>query len=129
MDLAKRKLELLQLQAEYRAEVHNLSRLEHGEPRKDVGEKGEFEQSEVARLRTLNVASGHLCGVDRALKLMGEGWKGACVDCAEEISDARIQAISWATRCTVCAEKRTPQPVIRHTRHGREVQGLGVVAS
>ena len=127
--LAQRRLELLRLQARYQSEVRGLSRSACADTPKDLGERGAFEESEAKRLRDLNFSLGRLCGVDRALKLMGEGWKGACVDCDGKILDVRIRAIPWATRCTVCAEMRTPQPVILHTRHGCEVRGFGIVVS
>ena len=131
MDIAQRKLDLLRLQAEYQKEVRGLSKGERTDTPKDFGEQGVFQEAEAKRLQNLSRVLGRLCGVDRAIRLIEkEGWKGNCVDCAEAISDARIKAIPWATRCISCATRKTPEPVILHTRkHGREVHGLGAVAS
>lgn len=41
-----------------------------------------------------------------ALKKMGDGTYGICIDCGEEINDDRVQARPEASRCKGCQEKK-----------------------
>lgn len=133
MDLVGRKVELLRLRSDCQKEVTSLMRSDSVETAKDLGEQFARDEADIKRLRTLDAASGRLCGMDRALRLIGQGWNGTCIDCGEPISDARIRALPWATRCTECAEKA--QKSMRGTvtrsaaRFRPPIQKTGVVAS
>jgi RNA polymerase-binding protein DksA len=41
--------------------------------------------------------------VDAALKRIGDGEYGVCIDCGKEIQLLRMKAIPWASRCVDCA--------------------------
>ncbi|OGM97851.1 MAG: hypothetical protein A2735_02680, partial [Candidatus Yanofskybacteria bacterium RIFCSPHIGHO2_01_FULL_41_21] len=129
MDPARRKIELLKLQAVLNQEVRNLSRKSGQEDLpKDLGERSAFEETEARRLRNLNLVLGRRCGVEKAIQLLGQGWTGTCVDCDGEIPYKRIEVIPWATRCTTCADKKTMGPVVLHTRRGQKFQESQVLS-
>ena len=64
-----------------------------------------------------------LADVDAALMEMKEGSYGTCVECGTPISDKRLQAIPWTSRCIRCQE------VMDHRNHMRSaVMGWGEAA-
>jgi DnaK suppressor protein len=72
-----------------------------------------------------------ICNVDRessllrevkaALRRLGDGSFGACVQCAEAISPKRLAAVPWALRCIQCQESAD-----RDLREGVEPSGEAV---
>jgi DnaK suppressor protein len=69
----------------------------------------ECERTVLAGQRELTVelvdrASKQLRDVESALRRLAEGCYGTCTDCDEPISDRRLTAIPWASRCVGCQE-------------------------
>lgn len=46
-----------------------------------------------------------LLAIDAALKRIEEGTFGFCISCGCEISEQRLSAIPWATKCLECKKK------------------------
>jgi DnaK suppressor protein len=44
--------------------------------------------------------------IDTALRRLEEGHYGDCLECGDEIADARLRALPFATRCRDCEESR-----------------------
>jgi DnaK suppressor protein len=44
--------------------------------------------------------------VIRAQEKLAEGTYGVCDRCGEEIGDARLEALPWATLCVTCSSLR-----------------------
>jgi len=61
--------------------------------------------------RSLERESRLLRNVRAALDQIAEGTYGTCLECDEEISHKRLQAMPWATLCITCQERAdgTPQ--------------------
>lgn len=47
-----------------------------------------------------------LAAIDEALERLEHDEYGECEECAEEISERRLQAIPWAALCIECQEKK-----------------------
>ena len=54
--------------------------------------------------RTLERQTKNLTQIDAALKRIGRGEFGICLDCEEEISPKRLAAVPWAGYCLHCQE-------------------------
>jgi len=59
--------------------------------------------------RNLERGSNLLRSVRGALDRIADGTYGTCLECEEEISHKRLQAVPWATLCLACQE-RTDHP-------------------
>jgi DnaK suppressor protein len=53
----------------------------------------------------MQMKSQTLLGIDEALHRLEEGTYGVCADCAQEIPEARLKALPFATRCRECQER------------------------
>jgi DnaK suppressor protein len=64
------------------------------------------------KTRSLERESQLLGNVRDALNRIAEGDYGTCLQCEEEISQKRLQAVPWATLCISCQEHadRSPHP-------------------
>ncbi|MDP8988480.1 MAG: TraR/DksA family transcriptional regulator [Acidobacteriota bacterium] len=56
-------------------------------------------------LGTLARESSGLRETRAALRRVGEGSFGTCLDCEEEINLKRLNAVPWAARCIACQER------------------------
>ncbi|MBK9168459.1 MAG: TraR/DksA family transcriptional regulator [Bryobacterales bacterium] len=56
-------------------------------------------------IQTLDVETGRLREVRAALRRMAEGTYGICVECEEEISEKRLNAVPWTARCIACQSR------------------------
>ncbi|SRR6266568_4149194 len=72
--------------------------------------------------RDLERGSRLLRSVRAALDRIAEGAYGACLECEEEISHKRLQAMPWATLCIRCQEQadRSAQQRFSQDRFLRE---------
>ena len=59
--------------------------------------------------RTLERQTKNLTQIDAALKRIGRGEFGICLDCEEEISPKRLAAVPWAGYCLHCQELHDAQ--------------------
>ena len=55
--------------------------------------------------RSLELNLGLLLKVDTALGRIADGTYGMCLECEEEISQKRLNAMPWATLCIACQEQ------------------------
>jgi len=55
--------------------------------------------------RNLERGSNLLRSVRAALDRIADGTYGTCLECEEEISHKRLQAVPWATLCLACQEQ------------------------
>lgn len=114
MDEAKRK-ELRQVLLEDRAgQIEVLD--EHGaDPYSDevgdlgVGNDGFADSAQATEERSellghLEAARHRVHLIDEALERMDEGAYGTCVDCGEQIDEARLEVRPLSVRCVACAE-------------------------
>ena len=59
--------------------------------------------------RTLERQTKNLMQIDAALKRIGRGEFGICLDCEEEISPKRLAAVPWAGYCLHCQQLHDAQ--------------------
>jgi DnaK suppressor protein len=55
-------------------------------------------------IRNVDRESTLLRQVKGALRRIGDGSFGTCIDCESEISPKRLAAVPWASRCIQCQE-------------------------
>ena len=55
--------------------------------------------------RRLELNLGLLRKVDAALGRIADGTYGTCLECEEDISQKRLNAMPWATLCIACQEQ------------------------
>ena len=110
---ARRYAELQAMLEERRRElmnnVHN--RIRHvradGTKDRDVLDEGEscnVDIQEDIELALIQMTSETLARVDQALRRLDEGAYGHCVECGEEIAEARLRALPFAVRCKNCED-------------------------
>ena len=77
----------------------------------DVLDQLQFASERELTTRSLELQSRSLRNVRAALDRIADGTYGACLECDEEISHKRLQAVPWATLCIACQERadRTPR--------------------
>ena len=111
MDVREREFDNLKLRLEehMRALRHRINAIQ-ADKQQDAGPRSadleeqaqEAENDEVLEQLDSQTRDEYV-RVDAALKRMGAGEYGECVDCGEEIQLARLKAIPWAFRCVECA--------------------------
>jgi len=69
--------------------------------------------------RNLERESLLLRNVGAALGRIAKGTYGACLECEEEISPKRLQAMPWATLCIACQQDADGNSQARFTRVGQ----------
>jgi RNA polymerase-binding transcription factor len=72
----------------------------------DDGDWSIIDLSEDISLRQLSTHRQTLLKIDEALRKLDEGTYGMCEDCGEEISEERLEILSFAIYCIDCQEKR-----------------------
>ena len=78
----------------------------------DVTKRQSVDQSEVSELDTqdeiefavLQMKADTLNRIDAALRRLDEGSYGNCIQCGDEIAEARLRALPFAVRCKGCEE-------------------------
>lgn len=101
---------LLKMRAAIEAAVHS---------HEESSEVVELDQTRTGRLTRMDALQGQamakagqvrakqeLANIDAALRRLEEGSYGECLDCAEDIAAARLEANPVATLCVGCAEAR-----------------------
>jgi DnaK suppressor protein len=76
----------------------------------DALDETQFAAARELRTRTLERESSLLRDVRLALGRIADGSYGECLQCEEEISPRRLNAIPWATRCIRCQEQADRRP-------------------
>jgi DnaK suppressor protein len=85
----------------------------------DVMDETQFAAERELSTRSLDLQSRLLRNVRAALDRVADGSYGTCLECDEEISQKRLEAMPWATLCISCQEgaDRNPQ---RHLSYQSE---------
>lgn len=71
----------------------------------DALDEVQFAATRELSTRNLERESIILREVRTALDRIGDGSYGVCLECEEEISQKRLQAVPWATLCLACQEQ------------------------
>jgi DnaK suppressor protein len=102
MDLEHFKQKLLARQDELTEDVHRYDEEVLDSQVAEVGDTEDMAVSDQAKSQAADLSStanGELGLVQDALKRIEKGTYGKCVECAEEISLARLEAVPWAPYC------------------------------
>jgi DnaK suppressor protein len=87
----------------------------------DEGESCEIDFQAEIGFALLQIKVETLNAIDAALRRLDEGTYGDCVECGDEIHEARLRALPFAVRCRECEETRemsTPRGRRPASRHG-----------
>lgn len=76
----------------------------------DALDQTQFAADRELTTRNLERQSEVLRRVQAALGRIAEGTYGTCLECDEEISHKRLQAMPWATLCIGCQESADGKP-------------------
>jgi DnaK suppressor protein len=85
----------------------------------DALDQVQFAAQRELSSRNLERESLLLRNVGAALGRIANGTYGECLECEEEISLKRLQAVPWATRCIACQEDADRNSQARFTRLGQ----------
>ncbi|HZS27233.1 MAG TPA: TraR/DksA family transcriptional regulator [Candidatus Angelobacter sp.] len=95
--LTKKREELRRSQAnEERHEAHDFGR--------DEGDRANFSQSKEMAFLQRAQERGLLALVEAALARIRDGSFGSCLNCEQEISLNRLNAVPWSRYCITCQE-------------------------
>lgn len=95
--LTKKREDLRRSQAnEERHEAHDFGR--------DEGDRANFSQSKEMAFLQRAQERGLLALVEAALARIRDGSFGSCVNCEQEISLNRLNAVPWSRYCITCQE-------------------------
>ena len=70
----------------------------------DQGEVSELDTQDEIEFALLQMKADTLNSIDAALRRLDEGSYGNCVQCGDEIAEARLRALPFAVRCKGCEE-------------------------
>jgi DnaK suppressor protein len=70
----------------------------------DQGEVSELDTQDEIEFALLQMKTDTLNRIDAALHRLDEGSYGNCVQCGDEIAEARLRALPFAVRCKGCEE-------------------------
>ena len=95
--LSKKREELRRSQSsEERHEAHDFGR--------DEGDRANFSQSKEMAFRQRAQERGLLMLVEAALSRIGDGSFGSCLNCEQQITLNRLNAVPWSRYCITCQE-------------------------
>jgi len=72
----------------------------------DQGETSELDAQDELEFALIQMKAETLNKIDVALRRLAEGTYGRCVECGDDISEARLRALPFAVRCKDCEESR-----------------------
>ena len=72
----------------------------------DQGESSEVDIQEDIEFALIQMKSETLTKINEALRRLDEATYGNCFECGDEISVARLKALTFAVRCKDCEEAR-----------------------
>ena len=70
----------------------------------DQGEVSELDTQDEIEFALLQMKADTLNRIDAALRRLDEGSYGNCIQCGDEIAEARLRALPFAVRCKGCEE-------------------------
>jgi DnaK suppressor protein len=74
----------------------------------DEWEVADVDLQEDIELALIQIAQETIRRIDDALARLEAGHYGRCVECGDEISEARLRALPFAVRCVGCEQAREP---------------------
>ena len=127
----ERQAVLRQMLEERRSEIHEkLRSLRETLPAEVVEVRDPEERSVADYVQEVDFAlmemkSATLAKIDGALQRLGDGVYGVCAECGQEISEARLAAVPFASLCRDCQEEqeREEQERARLQQSDRPVLG------
>ena len=91
----------------------------------DQGEISELDTQDEIEFALLQMKAGTLNRIDAALRRLDEGSYGNCIQCGDEIAEARLRALPFAVRCKGCEEAlETDEERERHVAQRSASVGL-----
>jgi len=90
----------------------------------DEGEQSDADIQDDISAALLQLRSETLTLINEALRRLTAGTYGVCVECGDEIAEARLRALPFALRCKDCEELHELRE--RH-RRGRVRKGAGAL--
>jgi DnaK suppressor protein len=72
----------------------------------DEGESSEVDIQDAIGFALIQMKTETLDKIDAALRRLGEGTYGECVECGAQIAGRRLRALPFAVRCRDCEEAR-----------------------
>lgn len=78
----------------------------HVDQHSDPVDEAQWSEDAAVAIEELDVARRNQQEASLALKRLQDGAYGLCTDCKREISESRLQALPWATRCVRCETLR-----------------------
>lgn len=111
----ERQAVLRQMLEERRREIHEKLRSLRETLPAEVVEVRDPEERSVADFvqdvdfALMEMKSATLAKIDEALKRLEDGGYGVCADCGQEISEARLSAVPFASLCIDCQEEQERQ--------------------
>jgi DnaK suppressor protein len=105
---------LLEAKKRVEAAIQNLQEENSGNLAEEAGEEMAHDLADTATEtydreldHTLEENSEHVLEeIKAALKRIEEGTYGTCTNCGNQIAEARLEALPWATLCIDCARDR-----------------------
>ncbi len=70
----------------------------------DQGEVSELDTQDEIEFALLQMKADTLNRIDAALRRLDEGSYGNCIQCGDDIAEARLRALPFAVRCKGCEE-------------------------
>jgi len=71
---------------------------------RDEGDRANFSQSKEMAFRQKAQDRGLMMMVESALSRIEDGSFGICINCGQEITLARLNAVPWSRYCITCQE-------------------------
>lgn len=71
---------------------------------RDEGDRANFSQSKEMAFRQKAQDRGLLMMVESAITRIEDGSFGTCINCGQEITLARLNAVPWSRYCITCQE-------------------------
>ena len=72
----------------------------------DQGDASELDAQDELEFALIQMKGETLNRIDAALRQLAEGSYGRCVECGDEIAEARLRALPFAVRCRECEGSR-----------------------
>ncbi len=118
MTTRERTLRLRQILESYRGRLLSeiAERLRHARDEaqalhaSDILDRVERVQEEDIEYALLGMKTETIQRIDEALRRLDEDEYGLCSECAQEISDRRLEALPFAIRCRECEESAETSP-------------------
>lgn len=88
---------------EHGADLHSDTVKDLGVSTSGFSDQGAQAEARSEVLGSIETARTRVLQIDRALEEMDDGTYGTCVDCGEQIPDARLEVRPLSVRCVSCA--------------------------